>query len=587
MRKLLFIFLFSFVSLLVGCETLTPKLVKDQAISHGPQFFVAHPYALYGKMGMFVENLQQDAWLFPYRRDPQPPLLFSENQLEEYITHLNEIEKLSSSLQSDSNNSIETEKTITQTETQEKSTVETEEEKPSKVLVASLAQPSQIINVSIRKRTRILPPSPAPESYKNLWHRLQNGYGLEYDAGKLEILASIKKYTSYNRFFEKISQRAAPYLYYIVEEIEKRGMPLELALLPVIESGYEPTALSHVNAAGIWQFMPVTGENFGLKQTLWYDARRDIITSTQAALDYLHYLHKFFDGDWLLALAAYNYGEGNMQKAINKNLEEGKPTDFWSLELPKETRQFVPNLIAISHIVAQPELYGINLNYIANEPYLKEIKITKQIDLTVAAKLAGLSTNEFKRLNPGYRRIATGPNGPHRLALPIHKVKLFQRKLSKLPKSELMPPDTQALLAELELESQKQMEAQAKEIAEKYPNLITHKIVSGENLSIIAMKHKLSVKELVQLNKLENYQILAGQTLKVPEIETEEGTEEDKAKTKKPQRKKIIYTVKSGDSLWKIAKSYQTSIDKLTQWNNLKTRRPLQLGQKLTIWEDS
>lgn len=271
-----------------------------------------------------------------------------------------------------------------------------------------------------------------PSQYDNLWQRLRAGYRLQVKDNE-EIERTVEYFSRKSRFFENVSQRARPYLYHIVQELERRKMPLELALLPVIESSFQPTALSPKKAAGVWQFIPSTGRNYGLRQNRFYDGRRDVLASTRAALDYLEKLNEMFNGDWLLSVAAYNCGEGAVQRAIRKNEAREKPTDFWALDLPRETRQYVPNLIAVSKIVAEPEKHDVQLSYISNRPYLQNVNVGTQINLNLAAKLAGLSTHEFNRLNPGYRLGVTDPNGPHLLTLPIDKVDNFKQQLTAIP----------------------------------------------------------------------------------------------------------------------------------------------------------
>lgn len=271
-----------------------------------------------------------------------------------------------------------------------------------------------------------------PSQYDNLWQRLRAGYKLQVKDND-EIERTVEYFSRKPRYFENISQRARPYLYHIVQELERRKMPLELALLPAIESSFQPTALSPKKAAGVWQFIPSTGRNYGLRQNRFYDGRRDVLASTRAALDYLEKLNEMFNGDWLLAVAAYNCGEGAVQRAIRKNESREKLTDFWSLDLPRETRQYVPNLIAVSKIVADPEKHDVKLSYISNRPYLQNVNVGTQINLNLAAKLAGLSTHEFNRLNPGYRLGVTDPDGPHLLTLPIEKVDNFKQQLTAIP----------------------------------------------------------------------------------------------------------------------------------------------------------
>lgn len=290
-----------------------------------------------------------------------------------------------------------------------------------------------------------------PSQYDNLWQRLRAGYKLQVKDNE-EIERTVESFSRKPRFFENISQRARPYLYYIVQELERRKMPLELALLPAIESSFRPTALSPKKAAGVWQFIPSTGRNYGLRQNRFYDGRRDVLASTRAALDYLERLNEMFDGDWLLSVAAYNCGEGAVQRAIRKNEAREKPTDFWALDLPRETRQYVPNLIAVSKIVAEPEKHDVKLSYISNHPYLQNVNVGTQINLNLAAKLAGLSTHEFNRLNPGYRLGVTDPDGPHLLTLPIDKVDNFKQQLTALP-VELLTGTPKRKQTETETES--------------------------------------------------------------------------------------------------------------------------------------
>jgi membrane-bound lytic murein transglycosylase D len=266
----------------------------------------------------------------------------------------------------------------------------------------------------------------------NLWNRIPRGYKLSA-IDNYQIQKEIKKFVSNPSYFRNISTKARPYLYHIVAEVERRGIPLEIALLPAIESAFKPTALSHKSAAGLWQFMPATGRDYGLVQNRWYDGRRDITKSTKAALTYLQYLHDLFGDDWALALAAYNYGEGNVRKAIRRNRARGKPTDFWSLKLPRETRQYVPKLLALARIVANPQRYGVRLQPIANQRYFKQVNINRPIDLSLAAQLASMPLSEFKLLNPGYRRDTTAPRGPYYLTLPVNKVAQFRQRLAKVP----------------------------------------------------------------------------------------------------------------------------------------------------------
>lgn len=252
----------------------------------------------------------------------------------------------------------------------------------------------------------------------DLWDRLRSNMDIDVDQNR-RIGDELRRLRANRKYLEQLSERAQPYLHLILGEIERRGMPAELALLPEIESRYNPKALSYKSASGMWQFIPDTGRKYGLKQNAWYDGRNDILASTRAALDYLQWLHKEFDGDWTLALAGYNAGERAVAAAQRRNRGLGKPTDFWSLNLPSETEHYVPKLLAVAKLVEQPERYGMRLPAIANTPQLALVDTGRQIDLAHAAKLTGVRLADLRRLNSGLRQGKTLPSGPHRLLVPI------------------------------------------------------------------------------------------------------------------------------------------------------------------------
>jgi len=232
------------------------------------------------------------------------------------------------------------------------------------------------------------------------WKRIATGLRLTRDISEKTTASKLAWFARNQAYLDRVSERASPYLYYIVEELDKRDMPLDLALLPIVESAYNPFAYSPSRASGIWQFIPGTGKHYGLKQNWWYDGRRDIVAATDAALNYLQKLHNDFNGDWLLALAAYNSGEGNVARAIRRNKKAGKPIDFFSLRLPRETRGYVPSLLAVAEIVANPEKYNVTIQAIENDQYFKQVDIVSQIDLATAAELSELSIEELYTLNP-------------------------------------------------------------------------------------------------------------------------------------------------------------------------------------------
>ncbi len=269
------------------------------------------------------------------------------------------------------------------------------------------------------------------DNSEHLWGRIRNNFGFTSQKDHHRVQQYIQKYSAQERNLHRVITKAAPYLYYIVEELETRGMPAELAFVPIVESAFEPQATSHKGAAGIWQFIPGTAKQYGLKRDASYDGRRDVAASTKAALDYLAYLHEEFDNNWMLALAAYNSGEGTVKKAIQRNLRAGKSTSFWSLKLPKETTLYVPQILALAEVIGSPEKHDISLPRIANKPYLATVYPGKTIDFNKMAKLAEMNVKEIYRLNPGYKRHATHLKGAHELLLPVENAKKFENNFSK------------------------------------------------------------------------------------------------------------------------------------------------------------
>jgi membrane-bound lytic murein transglycosylase D len=358
--------------------------------------------------------------------------------------------------------------------------------------------------------------------------------------------------------------RAEPFIHYILEEAEKRNMPTELVLLPIVESAYQPFAYSHGRAAGIWQFIPSTGRLYGLDQNWWYDGRRDIYASTQAALNYLQNLNKLFDGDWTLALAAYNSGSGTVQRAIRKNKKKGKPTDFWHLKLPKETRAYVPKLMALKELVESPELYGISLRCIPDAPGFVSVDTESQIDIALAAELAELDVDTLYEYNPAFNRWATSPDGPHRLLLPYENAEIFKANLALLPDDQRV-------------------------------QWKRHKIKSGETLSHIAVKYNTTVTELRKINSIRGNNIRAGQHLLIPVASrsqssyTLSSSQRKKAiqSTKKGNKARVNHYVQSGESFWTISRKYDVNMHSLAKWNSMAIRDPLRKGQKLVVWTNN
>ncbi len=264
-------------------------------------------------------------------------------------------------------------------------------------------------------------------SSASLWERVRFGFAMP-DCKSPLVAEHLAAYLNRPEYFARVLDRSRRYLHHIVEEVEKRGMPTEIALLPMIESAYNPVAYSPARASGIWQFIPSTGRSFGLDQTRWYDERRDVVQATEAALDYLEMLYETF-GSWDLALAAYNSGEGTVGRAISKNAAAGLPTDYLSLQLPAETRNYVPKLQAVKNLVANPERYGLTVLDIPNQAYFVAVSTERQMDAEAAARLAGISLAEFVSLNPAYNRQVVIPGGDRALLVPVDKADQFEANL--------------------------------------------------------------------------------------------------------------------------------------------------------------
>ncbi len=398
-----------------------------------------------------------------------------------------------------------------------------------------------------------------PETEPDLIARMVNGFSLTFSRDQ-RVMQELNWYSSHPGYIQRIQERAEPYLHFILEEIDKRDMPSEIALLPAVESAFRPFAYSPGRAAGMWQFIPSTGRHFGLKQDWWYDGRRDVISSTRAALDYLKALNKQFKGDWELALAAYNSGAGTVRNAIRYNQKRGRRTDFWSLKLPDETSAYVPRLLALSEIFRHPEEHDIALMSFPDEPYFTTVDIGTQLDLALAAEMADLPIQDLYLLNSGFNRWATDPEGPHRLNLPIDKAESFLATLEK------MPPEQRLTWKR-------------------------YRIKQGDSLSVIARKNNTSLKLLRQVNKLRGNRIRAGKHLLIP-VSSQSydhyvlSAEQRKESIQNRQRKgsKQHYVVKPGDSLWKIARNHNVNFKKLAKWNGMAPGDPLRTGQRLVIW---
>ena len=399
-------------------------------------------------------------------------------------------------------------------------------------------------------------------NYQDIWLRIKDNLSLDRHLNQPSVQDKLAWYKRNQDYLDRVADRANPYLYFIVEEIEKRGLPMELALLPIVESAYHPFAYSPSKASGIWQFIPGTGKQYGLKQNWWYDGRRDIVAATHAALDYLEKLQREFKGDWLHALAAYNTGERNVARSIKRNKNQGKKQDFWSLRLPRETRGYVPSLLAVAELVANPTGNNVNWKPINNQPYFAEIDVGEQLDIAVATTLAEMDIDSFYTLNPGFNRWATDPDGPHKLLVPVDKQQSFEEKLANLPEADRV-------------------------------RWKRHIIRRGESLSVIADRYRTSVATLKKANGLRNNLIRTGHSLLIPSSKQplefytlSLDSRRYRGLKRDGNGQKYLYTVRRGDTLWDIGRQYGVSIAQLTRWNGISSRNYLQPGQKLSLWFD-
>lgn len=393
----------------------------------------------------------------------------------------------------------------------------------------------------------------------DLWERMRVGFQMQIAEDNERIAVQRNWYLQHGDYLDRMALRATRYLHYTVTEAEKRGLPTELALLPVIESAYDPFAYSHASAAGMWQFIPGTGKIFGLKQTWWYDGRRDVVESTRAAYDFLSMLYNKF-GDWQLALAAYNAGPGAVQRAINRNREAGLPTDFWSLKLPAETRAYVPRFLAVAQVIKSPEAFGSSLRPVVNQPFFRVINTSGQVDMTAAAQIAGVSLKELYQLNPGYNRWATDPEGPHRLLVPASLPQDFEAQIAALPVPERVAATN-------------------------------YKVKKGDTLYRVSKKFGITPDELKRLNNLKNNNLPVGRTLTItranisPEFIAlnQEMRLDRMGGASSASKVSKSYKVRRGDTLSSVARRHGVSTKNLARWNHMSTRSKLRAGQRLTL----
>ena len=411
--------------------------------------------------------------------------------------------------------------------------------------------------LELEHQTQVAEPHSEPAD--DLLARLRLGFELPAIVNR-HVVAQLDWFVRHPDYLDRVFTRAQRYMPYITEQIEARGLPLDLALLPIVESAYDPFAYSHGRAAGLWQIIPGTAKRFGIRQNWWYDGRRDIVDSTRGALDYLSYLNELMDGDWMLAIASYNSGEGNVLKAIKRNKARATPTDFWSLSLSKETSAYVPKLIALVTIVKNPAAFGLTLPEIRYAPQFGVADVGGQLDLALAAELAGLDLDTLYAYNPGYNRWATDPAGPHRLQLPIEVYETFNQALATVPTGERV-------------------------------RWQRHKIKNGETISEIAEHYHTTLASIRAANGIRGNTIRAGQHLMIPVAKKplaaySQSADARREKKQNTQRSgnRIDHVVTAGESFWSIGNRYSVGMRDLAAWNGMAPRDTLSIGQKLVVW---
>lgn len=477
---------------------------------------------------------------------------------------------------------------------------------PSKDLIqASYAPPA--------KADEINAPSPGTG---DLWQRIRNGFALKQLDSPL-VAAHVDWYAQRPDYLRRTIERSKMYLFHIMQEVQKRGMPAEIALLPIVESAFNPMAYSRSHASGIWQFIPSTGKDFGLKQNNWYDGRRDIVAATDAALDYLEKLHDMF-GTWNLALAAYNCGEGCVSRAIAQNEAQGLPTNYLSLNLPAETRHYVPKLMAVKEIISDPSMAGLSLDSIPNQAYFVSVSLHKSIDVKLAAKLADIPIKEFESLNPAYTKTVVRSDSAQPILLPVDRAAAFSDNLKnydrplvswqlypakkgeraaaiakkfgvtvawlkqhnefRLTRKGRLAANSSLMLPLRNKVDTALLTAPTKSAAASRPTR-TVKVKRSETLAALARHHGVSIAEIKRWNHLRGEHLRAGSHL----IVAEAGSVAHHGKTSAHHTKTRHYTVKHGDSLSGIAKKFDVSVTAIQHWNRIKHHAAIKPGTRLVL----
>jgi membrane-bound lytic murein transglycosylase D len=481
--------------------------------------------------------------------------------------------------------------------------------------------------------------SSVQNSHNNLWVAIREDFQLNHYANNPDVQAQLNWFMHNQDYLDRTARRAAPYMYYIYQAVKARNLPSELVLLPIIESAYNPFVSSPMGAAGLWQIEPGTAHTFGLREDFWYDGRRDVTASTNAALDYLSYLQNYFGGDWLLAIAAYDTGEGNVASSIHRNARNGLATDYWSLSLAQETEAYVPRLLALAIIISDPKDYPVNLPAISNQPYLGEVEISSQISLAQAATMAGVSITELKTLNPEYRRSTLDPHEPYKLLLPLDRVSIFKHNLLALPTNQgglwsrykVQPGDTWNKIAKRfntsigliqevnRLTNQQPPVGEILLIPENQNNeaaiatAVTHETneqnSDTDNSSDGSIDTSISPSSNTNSDAPVNNTFTSNDsddntannnddvTVAAPDLSDAANLDASAMKSLDAQNAKntespsglhlykIIHTVKPGETITSIAQSHHVSAEEVARWNNLSSiHTHVKHGSKIVIW---
>jgi membrane-bound lytic murein transglycosylase D len=396
---------------------------------------------------------------------------------------------------------------------------------------------------------------------KDLWGRVRTGFGMPTLDSDL-VRDHERWYASRPDYVKRMTERGSRYLFHVVEELQRRKMPTELALLPFIESAFNPQAMSSARASGMWQFMPLTGKDYALKQNMFRDDRRDVLASTRAALDYLSRLNKMFGGDWQLSLAAYNWGEGNVKRAIERNQRAGLPTDYESLNMPAETRHYVPKFQAVKNIVMAPQDFGLTLPKLENHPYFVSVPIRRDMDVAVAARLAGMTLDEFKALNPQMNKPVILAAGTPQVLLPYDNADGFVRRLTE-HRGPLASWTAWTAPSTLRTAEAARLTGMSEETLREM-NHIPPKMLIKAGSTLLVQRSEQRVQDVPEHVADNAHMALA------PDV---------------PPLRKVAISARKGDTVAALAKRYRVTTAQIAQWNRIDDSTRFKKAQSLVIWQ--